>query len=175
MLDTAVLYPVGLTDTLLRVAAAGMFHPLWSDEILAELLRNIQRDFPGADVEKRISDMNRAFPEANIDAYRELISGLTNDDKDRHVLAAAIAGEASLIVTSNLSDFQARDCEPHGVLAVHPDLFLLDRLREGPRTVLVALEQQAEAKRNPPLSLDQLLEHLGKSVPRFVGAVNKLR
>jgi hypothetical protein len=36
-LDTCVLYPAYLCDTLLRLAEAAAYRPLWSDDVLAEL------------------------------------------------------------------------------------------------------------------------------------------
>jgi len=74
VLDTAVLYPVGLTDTLLRVAAAALFQPVWSADILAELRRVVLDDMPDARIDKRIADMNRAFPEALVSGYGRLIT-----------------------------------------------------------------------------------------------------
>ena len=49
--------------------------------------------------------------------------------KDRHVAACAVAGEASLIVTSNIKDF---DKLPDGIEAITPDAFLLRLLEETP-------------------------------------------
>ncbi|MEV6322653.1 PIN domain-containing protein [Nocardia sp. NPDC051787] len=40
-LDTCVLYPAHLRDTVLRLAEANLIQPLWSAEILAELHRNL--------------------------------------------------------------------------------------------------------------------------------------
>ena len=133
-------------------------------------------------VERRISEeqadrltaaMRDAFEEAEVDAteIERLEPEMTNDPKDRHVLAAAVAAGSELIVTFNLDDFPAASCEPHGVAAIHPDDFLLDLLGLGPGSVQAALQQQA-ADLNPPWSLNQLLDALKTAgVPRLVAAI----
>jgi hypothetical protein len=92
-----------------------------------------------------------AFEEAEIDAAEidRLEPGMTNDPRDRHVLAAAVAAGSELIVTFNLDDFPAEACEPLGVGAIHPDDFILDLHDLNPEAVHAALEQQA-AELNPP-------------------------
>jgi hypothetical protein len=60
---------------------------------------------------------------------------MVNDEKDRHVLAAAVAAGSEAVVTSNLRHFPAEACEPLGVSAVHPDEFLSDLLDLDPDTV----------------------------------------
>ena len=45
------------------------------------------------------------FPDARVTGYEKLIGSMTNHPKDRHVLAAAVAGRADVLVTENLKDF----------------------------------------------------------------------
>ena len=48
--------------------------------------------------------MQRAFPAAEVKGYEDLIAKMTNDPKDRHVLAAAVKSGARQLVTFNLKD-----------------------------------------------------------------------
>jgi predicted nucleic acid-binding protein len=49
--------------------------------------------------------MTRSFPDALVPGYESLVDGMTNDPKDRHVLAAAVRANAEVIVTFNRRDF----------------------------------------------------------------------
>jgi len=42
-LDACVLVPIALTDTLLRLAEADTYRPLWSDDVLGEVERNLPK------------------------------------------------------------------------------------------------------------------------------------
>lgn len=101
LLDANVLYPVWLCDALLRMAETGVFQVRWSERILDEALRNIKANRPGAEaaVDRRFEDMRAAFGEAMVTRYEALEPVMRNAPEDRHVLAAAIAGRADLIVT----------------------------------------------------------------------------
>jgi hypothetical protein len=62
-LDTCVLYPAYLCDTLLRLAEAEAYRPLWSADVLTELRRNlIERGLAADRVDCRITQMSRSFP-----------------------------------------------------------------------------------------------------------------
>ena len=99
-LDTCVLYPAYLCDTLLRLAEASAYRPLWSADVFAELRRNlIERGLPPDRVDRRLGQMSRSFPDALITGYESLVDGMTNHPKDRHVLAAAVRANAEVIVT----------------------------------------------------------------------------
>jgi predicted nucleic acid-binding protein len=90
-LDTCVLYPAYLCDTLLRLAEVSAYRPLWSTQVLDELRRNlVERGLPPDRVDRRITQMTRSFPDAMVTGYESLIDGMSNDPKDRHVLAAAV-------------------------------------------------------------------------------------
>jgi predicted nucleic acid-binding protein len=174
VLDANTLYPFSLRDTLLRLAELDAYTPLWSERILEEMRRNlVERQISEEQADRLAAAMRDAFEEAEVDATSidRLEPELTNDPKDRHVLAAAVAAGSELIVTFNLDDFTAAACEPLGVAAIHPDDFLLDLHRVGPGIVRAVLDQQA-ADLNPPWPLDQLLDALETAgVPRFVAAV----
>jgi hypothetical protein len=80
LLDTCVLYPAYLCDTLLRLAEAEAYRPLWS--ILTELRRNVvEAGIPEDRVDRRIAQISHSFPDAMVTGYDSLIDGMTNDPK----------------------------------------------------------------------------------------------
>jgi len=169
VLDTSVLYPMPLCDALLWIASTDLYQPLWSEEILDELRRNVSKKVPDADIDWRIDQMTAAFPEAMVEGYESLTPSMTNDVKDRHVLAAAVVGRAQVIVTNNLDDFPEEACAPFGIEPQDADQFLLHCFDlDFDRTVL-ALVRQADSKHNPPVSLEDLLDLLAEEpvAPRF--------
>jgi predicted nucleic acid-binding protein len=60
--------------------------------------------------------------------YDALIHAMTCHPKDRHVLAAAVAGEAQVVVTFNVKDFPAASVEPHDIEVVNRMRFFLINL-----------------------------------------------
>ncbi|MFD4432664.1 PIN domain-containing protein [Nocardia sp. NPDC058497] len=123
-LDACVLHPAYLSDTLLRMADAQMFRPLWSTDVLTELRGSlVRRDLPPDSVDRRISHMKSAFPDALVTGYESLVSGMENDPKDRHVLAAAVRSAAEVLVTFNVRDFPERALKPYDLTAITPDDF----------------------------------------------------
>jgi predicted nucleic acid-binding protein len=112
LLDACALLPYQLANLLLRLADAEMYEPLWSEEILAEVERNLVEKFnvPPEKASRRLARMRSAFPNAVVDSYEELVPVMTNHPKDRHVAAAAVRAGAALIVTANLRDFRQNRC-----------------------------------------------------------------
>jgi hypothetical protein len=133
---------------------------------MAELRRNvIERGVREERVDRRIGEMVRSFPDAMVTGYESLIDGMTNDPKDRHVLAAAVRANAEVVVTFNLADFPEAALKPYDVFAVHPDEFLLDQLDLYPAQTIEVLEQQAASYRQEPTTVDQLLATTAQVYP----------
>ena len=85
-----------LCDTVLRLAAAELFEPYWSETILEEVRRNLVEDGRSSisSATARIAMMRVHFPEAIVYGHDSLIPAMTNHPKDRHVLAAAVKAGA---------------------------------------------------------------------------------
>ena len=126
-LDADVLFPIGLCDSLLWIAAYDLYSPRWSADVLAELRRNILEEYADLDpreIDDRIRDMQRAFPEAEVTGYQSLIPGMPAQDKDKHVVAAAVIADAGAVVTNNVKDFDLPRCAELGVEVQSADEFL---------------------------------------------------
>src|ERR1700742_4765110 len=117
--DACVLYPFHLRNILIQCAFDGLVEARWTDDIHDEWMCDLAANTPELSIERlqRTRDrMKDVLPEANVRNYRPLIEDLKLPDlNDRHVLAAAIAGRASAIVTWNLKDFPIQDLSPYGV------------------------------------------------------------
>ena len=172
-IDTNCLFGAYLCDTLLRLAEAGIYRPLWSAGVLEELERNLLRRGLSPDaVSYRIGQMRLWFPDAEVCGYESLIDAMTCDEKDRHVLAAAVRAEAQVLVTFNGADFPDTSLSQYDIVVSSPDDFLLDQLDLYPGHVIAALRAQAGAYKAPPMAVEDLLGRLATAgVPHFASAV----
>ncbi|AVR19285.1 MULTISPECIES: PIN domain-containing protein [Burkholderia] len=162
--DACVLYPAPLRDFLMRLALSGCFRARWSAHITDEWKRNLldnRPDLTAEQLDRTSSLMDRAIPDAVVTGYESLIAGLVLPDADdRHVLAAAIRCNASVIVTFNRKDFPEEALLPYGIEAQHPDEFVDDLFDLEPAVVVAAARRQREALKQPPLTADRYLEIL---------------
>ncbi len=176
MLDANVLFPARLRDLFIRLAGAGTYRARWSDLVLDECFRNIlaQRpDITEARLQRTRELMNAAIADATVTGFDELIERFDlPDPDDRHVAAAAVAGGATIIVTSNLRDFPAAALAPYDLVAISPDDFAQLLFGDDPDAVLAVLIEQAAGLRNPPTTLDELLDGLQQTgLSSFVRSV----
>lgn len=172
LLDACVLANFSLCDTLLRLAEPPpLYEPKWSEEIIRETTRTLESKlrWPSSLAAYLQAELHSHFGEAWISGYEALIPHMTNEEKDRHVLAAAVHGQAPTIVTFNLRHFGPEHLESWGIRALHPQSFLIEIFRQEQPLVRAKLEQQADDRGR---SLHQLLDILSATVPGFVAIVS---
>jgi hypothetical protein len=114
------------------------------------------------------AELRAHFAEAWIGGYEALIPRMANDEKDRHVVAAAFQIEAAIIVTFNLRHLRTEHLEPWGIRARHPQSFLIEIFRQEESAVMMKLEQQAADRHR---TLRHLFDILNATVPEFVATV----
>jgi predicted nucleic acid-binding protein len=175
VLDSCVIFPMYLRDTLFRAAEDGLYDVYWSQEILDGATRNlINSGRMARDKAARFeAALKEAFPNAMVEVPEDLIEQMTNDPGDRHVAAAAVVAKAQVIVTSNLRDFPPETLNPWGIVALHPDVFLNRLYEVAPDLMANLVWQQAEDLKNPPLTVDELLVRLREEVPVFADRIQR--
>ena len=165
LLDTCVLYPSILRGILLGCAKAGLFVPLWSDRIIEEWRRAAERNGIGPEAAIEIallqSDWRGAAVAVEPEAEADLI---LPDVNDRHVLAAAIAGQAEALLTANVGDFPTRILGQFGVIRRHPDEFLLELALGAPEVVSGVIDT-VHARAGSAVDRRKMLKRAG--VPRL--------
>lgn len=171
LLDTCVLVPSRARDVLLEIASAGAYWPLWSTEILAELDRTLRvllakRGASAEEVDAYLTRLFRqmriTFPDALVTEWEELISTIyLPDPDDRHVVAAARAGRADVIVTDNLADFPPAAL-PASIARQSLDDFLLDLLDIHPGQVVTAVRAIVgrTGKSGPKMTASEIAAYL---------------
>lgn len=169
LLDACVLVPQRLSSLLLTLAEEGLFEPRWSERILAETERALTDKLGLARdrAVRRLTAMREAFPEALVHGFEHLEAGLTCHAKDRHVLAAAIAAGAETLVTANVRDFPEEAREPHDIVVLDPDVFLLELMAQDGSGCQAAVEREAQRMRRPPMTARDVLAGVAGVVPTF--------
>jgi len=172
LLDACVLAPMPLCDTLLRLAEYPSFYrPLWSDEILREVGGVLDKlGYSPQQRQRRIDAMQAAFPEATVKLPSKLDSFNCPDEKDRHVMAAAVRGQANAIITQNVKHFPSQCIEEYGLLCQTPDDFLVHQFHLNPPLIADKLDQQTAVIRQ---TREYLIEKLRKVTPQFSELLRK--
>lgn len=184
ILDSCVIFPNLLRDTLLTAAELGLYRLHWSQEILVRaasplgegmtrnlIIRQILTPEKAATLEKI---MKSHFSYAMVKVSQELVAQMTNHLGDRHVLAAAVEAQAQVIVTFNLKHFKEVNTSPWGIEAQHPDIFLLSLLKMNSSVMVNVINEQTSRLKKPSLSVEELLKRLEKQTPQFVAALREL-
>jgi len=169
LLDACVLVPMPLCDTLLRLAEEpALYRPLWSERILLEVDNALAHKLHRSpiQVQRRLTQMREAFPEASVDVPEDLIEAIAcvPDADDRHVVAAAVRGNANAIITNNTKHFPAECLGQYGIDCQTPDEFLMHQFHLDPEQVLERLDSQGS---NIGKDRAYVVERLRIMVPTF--------
>lgn len=165
--DACVLHPSTLRDLLIRIAQSGLVRARWTDAILDETFASVAErrpDISPARLARTRDLMCRAVRDCLVTGFEPITEILElPDPDDRHVLAAAIKTGAQVIVTDNLRDFPVEVLDQWGVEAKSADDFVLDQLHLDAPSVYVAVQQIADAWRNPPGTFGDVLDRLERT------------
>ncbi len=176
LIDTCVLYPTVMRSVILGVAATGAFTPLWSARILEEWARAARKLGAGGEAQARgeIAVLRADWPRAEVIWKPSLESRLwLPDPNDVHVLAAAVAGSADVILTLNASDFPRNVLADEGLSRADPDAFLLGHWQVQPddvRAVCDAVLDEARRLSGKEWEMRALLKKA--RLPRLAKAVS---
>src|SRR5260370_3994092 len=89
------------------------------------------------------------------------------NEKDRHVLAAAVASECQFIVTENLKDFPKLLLEQFEIKALSADDFLVYQFSQDRETMINIVKEHTSNSKNPHLYSQEVLGRLIKVMPQF--------
>jgi len=175
LLDACVLYPTVMREVLLETAGRGLFEPLWSARLLEEWARAAARRGPLEEAQARgeIALLRAAWPGREVAPAPGIEARLwLPDPSDVHVLAAAVAGSAELLLTLNARDFPRHLLAEEGIVRADPDGFLMRLWLERPEPVAAAAEAvraAAERMDDAPAGLRPLLKKA--RLPRLAKAL----
>jgi hypothetical protein len=111
--------------------------------------------------------MNTAFPDAMVTGYENLIGSMTNDPKDRHVLATAVKCGAHAIVSDNIKHFPRESLGPYNLECLTANDFLKHQYHLNPDAFIDVLVEQARATGQ---SLQQLISRHVPSLATLIVA-----
>ncbi len=168
VLDACVLVPMPLADTLLRMAEEPrLYVPQWTQTIMDEVTRTLigKWELRQDAARRREDEIRRHFPEAFVEGFEALLNRMTNEQGDRHVLAAAVHSRSELIVTYNRRHFPPDSLKPWKIEIRGPSTFLRGLYETDPNSFVTRLQEQANAIGTP---LPRLLRSLARNAPAFV-------
>ncbi|MEA5616416.1 PIN domain-containing protein [Cronbergia sp. UHCC 0137] len=179
VLDSCVIYPMPLRDTLMRAAEAELYELYFSQEILDGATRNLVKDgkMKNAQAANLQEEIKRYFPEAMVEVPEHLVVKMTNNPDDRHVIAAAIVAKAEVIVTVDMDGFPSEALAPWGIEAWHADDFLVYLDEQNPGTMIKIIWEQSNQLKVPK-SVPEIIDKLETTnlnrknrVPKFTHTI----
>jgi len=133
LLDANVLYGQFSRYLLLSLATRRVLEPRWSEAILNETVEALRvNGVPAASVGAQVHLLRRDWPGSFVDTSATPLpaSFTLPDPDDVHVVRAAVAARAPVILTFNLADFPDTALAPLGIRAEAPGTWCRARWEE---------------------------------------------
>lgn len=173
-LDANILLTQYVRSVFLDIADAGLCRVYWSDQVLAEVRRNLLKPKYGktsVDIDRLFNDMQQAFPDALVQGWQQYEPQFADktDDKDAHVAAGALklskdvyGGQQTVLVTSNITHLPQTAFAGSQIRSGKPGTVLKDLLAAQP-SVADVLVRMLERFRRPQVTRQDLLDVLDRS------------
>ncbi len=161
VLDACVLFSRLQRDVLLSLAHADLYTARWTQEIENEWTSSLVKRYPNAadKIPVVVDQMREAIPDCLIVDYELFIPSLQlPDENDRHVLAAAIRGNADAIVSLNTKDFPADVLSKFDIEIQTPDQFVLNQIMLHPPRALTAIKKMRDRWERPSMSASDMVD-----------------
>ena len=161
VLDACVLFSRLQRDILLSLAHADLYTARWTQEIENEWAFSLIDKYPDAKdkIPLPVDQMRDAVADCLIFDYEPFIASLQlPDENDRHVLAAAIRGNADTIVSLNIKDFPVDILSKFDIEMQTPDQFVLNQIMLHPSRALTAIKKMRARWERPSMSASDMID-----------------
>ena len=139
-----------------------------TERTIEKLLKRKGVQEPKKGAARQRKNMCSAFKEASVEGFEVLEPALVGiNERDRHVLAAAIKTGASVIITDNLKDFPEGFCTQFDIKPLSADSFFADCISLSPSANMAVLRQMRKRFKNPEITPERLITLCeGEAMPK---------
>ncbi len=173
VLDSDILIPIVACDFLLTAADLQVFEPIVSATVLEEVQRNLLEDFPHLDpsaLMRRVGYMRAALADQIIDTQSGEDGLEPVNEKDRHVVAAAVISAASTVVTNDRALRAEIAASSLDLAALDGDTFVMGLWDESPDDVRAVVDVLIAKRRSQPVSPTERAGQLAVHFPSMTEA-----
>ena len=169
-LDANVLVPIIACDVLLTAFDHGLYEPVVSTTVLDEVERTLIDGFPhlpSEAIRSRVVAMRSVLDDQLVEAETRGVPVEINP-KDRHVVGAALQGEATLVVTNDGRLRNEIVASGLALRGVDLDTFMTTLWESAPADVVSVADSLIRKRRRPPVTKSEMLASIESHMPNLV-------
>jgi predicted nucleic acid-binding protein len=162
-LDANIIRGQLTTDILMCMAANKVLDPRWSERVMQEARDHRPPNLTEEAINHRFDAMNGYFRHAMVTGFEHREAEMqTRDEKDRHVLAAAVHSGCATLVTENDRDFKVSSVQPDAMRVERLSDFLNRKLDQQRGRVVAALHTMLNRNRENPRTMPELIDTMAQ-------------